>query len=145
MMKDYYNSKFGLFFIQKIIPYGSFLLYPLLLICCEVKPNYLHFLIIVAIMEVIKLAAILLIRKIGPYKISLNATDNKITFFLPYRGGDKEYNFSDIEKVHDQLDQLRFKCKDGKVFIFDIFGRKENYITEMINIIGCEFISTRFK
>ena len=144
-MKDYYNSKIGLLFVKIIIPYGTFLLYPLLLISCEVKINYLHLLVIVATMELIKLIAILIFRKIGPYKISLNTTNNKITFFLPYRGGEKEYNFSDIEKINDQSDQLRFKCKNGKVFIFDIFGRKEDYILEMVTTIGCEFISTRFK
>ena len=143
-MRDYYNSKFGLFFIHKFIPYSSFLGYALIFILYGQKA-YPLILPIAAIMEPLKLIAILVLRKIGPYKITLNTSNNKITFFLPYKGGEKEYNFSDIEKVNDQLDQLRFKCKNGKEFIFDIFGRKENYITEMINIIGCEFSSVRFK
>ena len=143
-MRYYYNSKLGLFFIQKFIPYSSFLGYALVLIFYGLKA-YPLIIPIAAIMEPLKLIAILVFRKIGPYKIALNPSNNKIIFFLPYKGGEKEYNFSDIEKIIDQLDQLRFKCKNGKVYIFDISGRKENYIIEMITANGCEFSSVRFK
>src|ERR1039457_6789552 len=89
IMRDYYNSKLGLFFIQKFIPYSSFLGYALILIFYGLKA-YPLIIPIAATMEPLKLIAILVFRKIGPYKIALNPSNNKIIFFLPYKGGEKE-------------------------------------------------------
>jgi hypothetical protein len=96
------------------------------------------------ILEPLKLLLIIVFRKYCPYKVALDTDNKKITFYLPYKGKEKELSFYDIDKITDEGDQLRFKCKNGNIFIFDVFRREENYVMELVNIVGCDFKSMRF-